>query len=190
MQNLNLFSLYTDLLNKNKIDYFVTGSVASIVYGEPRLTHDIDLVLNLLEDHVDLFMAAFPADQFYCPPKEVIKVELRRNLRGHLNLIHHETGFKADIYFVEKEELQIWAFKNRQTIKIYNSTISLAPPEYVIVKKLEFYEEGKDQKHLNDINGILSNSRDIINFKFLNKIILEKGLDKLWQSLSEERSDI
>ena len=42
MQNLNLFSLYTEILNKNKIDYLVTGSVASIVYGEPRLTHDIE----------------------------------------------------------------------------------------------------------------------------------------------------
>src|SRR3972149_8901307 len=186
MQNLNLFSLYTEILNKNKIDYLVTGSVASIAYGDPRLTHDIDLVLNLSEDQVDLFIAAFPPEQFYCPPKEVIKIELKRNLRGHFNLIHNETGFKADIYFIENDELQTWAFNNRQMLKIFDGTISIAPPEYVIVKKLEFYKEGKAQKHLTDINGLLSTSRDLINFDFLNKIILEKGFNELWRSVYDE----
>jgi hypothetical protein len=38
MQDLNLFSIYTDILNSNKLKYFITGSVAAIVYGEPRLT--------------------------------------------------------------------------------------------------------------------------------------------------------
>ena len=189
MQNLNLFSLYTEILNKNKIDYLVTGSVASIVYGEPRLTHDIDLILNLLEEQIDGFIAAFPSDQFYCPPKEVIKVELKRSIRGHINLIHHETGFKADIYFTEKDELLIWAFKHRQTIKIFDSTIFLAPPEYVIVKKLEFYKEGDAQKHLTDINGILLNSKDIIDFVFLNKIILRRGLDDQWKSVSDGKRE-
>ena len=184
MQNLNLFSLYTDLLNKKKIDYFVTGSVASIVYGEPRLTHDIDLVLNLLEDQVDLFMAAFPADQFYCPPKEVIKVELRRNLRGHLNLIHHETGFKADIYLTGDEELQSWAMKNSKEIEFEESIILVAPPEYVIIKKLEFYKEGKAQKHISDINSILANSKELIDFDYLKKAIAEKSLSECWNEVT------
>jgi len=47
MQDHNLFGIYLNILNKNQIQYFVTGSVASIVYGEPRLTHDIDLIIFL-----------------------------------------------------------------------------------------------------------------------------------------------
>jgi hypothetical protein len=42
MQDLNLFGLFTEKLLENNIDFFITGSVASIVYGDPRLTHDID----------------------------------------------------------------------------------------------------------------------------------------------------
>ncbi len=189
MQNLNLFNLYTDILNKNKIDYLVTGSVASIVYGEPRLTNDIDLILNLFDNQVDALIEAFPSDLFYCPPREVIKVELRRSLRGHINLIHHETGFKADIYFVENDEFITWAFKHRQIFTLFNSTISLAPPEYVIVKKLEFYKEGNAQKHLTDINGMLLNSKNIIDFEFLNKIIIVKGLNDLWRSVYDKSKD-
>ena len=45
MQDHNLFSLYINILDDNNIPYFITGSVASIVYGDPRLTNDIDLVI-------------------------------------------------------------------------------------------------------------------------------------------------
>ena len=34
MQEVNLFAIYTDILNKNGFEYFITGSIASIVYGE------------------------------------------------------------------------------------------------------------------------------------------------------------
>ena len=93
MQDLNLFAIYTNLLITHQIPYFITGSVASIVYGDPRLTHDIDLVINLHPNQVEEFIKSFPAEQFYCPPEEVIRTEINRSARGHFNLIHHETGF-------------------------------------------------------------------------------------------------
>jgi hypothetical protein len=81
----------------------ITGAVASIIYGEPRLTNDIDLVINMKPDDVETFADAFPIEDFYCPPPEVIKLEIGRSQRGHFNLIHHETGFKADIYAGHKQ---------------------------------------------------------------------------------------
>lgn len=104
MEILDLFSLYTERLSLHKIDYIVTVSVASIVYGEPRLTHDIDLVILLQRAQIDDLISAFPLSLFYCPPKEIIINESKRSTRGHINLIHHETGFKADIYFAGKED--------------------------------------------------------------------------------------
>jgi len=104
MQELNLFALYTEKLIENNIDFFITGSVASIVYGEPRLTHDIDLVISLSHAKVDSFIKAYPAIEFYCQPIEVINNEISRSNNGHFNLIHNETGFKADIYLIESSE--------------------------------------------------------------------------------------
>ena len=181
MQDLNLFALYTELLNKYNIRYFITGSVASIVYGDPRLTHDIDLVINLNSSQVDDLIKAFPSKEFYCPPKDVIITELNRLSRGHFNLIHHETGFKADIYFTGKEELQHWAMQNSKQIEFAGSVIYVAPPEYVIIKKLEFYKEGKAQKHLLDIKAMLLNSSDLIDYSLLNKLIHEGGFTSEWK---------
>ena len=184
MQDLNLFKIYTDILNQNKFRYFITGSVAAIVYGDPRLTHDIDLVINLSFGEVEKFIQAFPEKQFYCPPIDVIRNELLRASRGHFNLIHHETGFKADIYLTGEEEFQIWAMKNSREIEFEGSVIFIAPPEYVIIKKLEFYKEGKAQKHIADINSILANSKELIDFDFLNKALVEKSLTECWNEVT------
>ena len=74
----------------------VTGAVAATIYGEPRLTHDIDLVIDLRLQDIEGFVDAFPFEEFYCPPPEVIRLEASRSQRGHFNLIHHDTGLKAD----------------------------------------------------------------------------------------------
>ncbi len=186
MQDLNLFKIYTDILNQYKFRYFITGSVASIVYGDPRLTHDIDLVLNLKIGEVKNFTDAFSANLFYCPPADIIKAELKLKSNGHFNLIHHQTGFKADIYLTGEEELQMWAMKNAREIEFDGSIIFIAPPEYVIIKKLEFYREGNTQKHLIDIQGILANSKELIDFIFLKKEIDDRILNEYWEMIKND----
>jgi hypothetical protein len=67
-----------------------------MVYGEPRLTHDIDLVLRLGRAfEPETFAGAFPPSEFYTPPAEVIRLEASRGQRGHFNVIHQATGFKG-----------------------------------------------------------------------------------------------
>jgi len=156
LQQSKLYSIFTDKLNKLTIPYAVTGSVASIFYGEPRMTHDIDMVLHLAVNRVDAFLKAFPASEFYTPPQEILISEIRRPIRGHCNIIHHNSGFKADIYFVGTDEFQQWAIQNSKVMNIDGFKISLAPPEYVIIKKLEFYREGAGKKHLDDIRNIIN----------------------------------
>ena len=48
----DLVSLFVEPLNRLGITYMVTGAVAAIVYGEPRLTNDIDFVIKLSDDDV------------------------------------------------------------------------------------------------------------------------------------------
>ena len=82
MPERNLFQIFISRLEKFQIPYFVTGAVASIIYGEPRLTHDIDLVVELDDEKVGDIIDAFPTDEFYCPPIEVIKLEIKRPYRS------------------------------------------------------------------------------------------------------------
>jgi hypothetical protein len=101
-------------------------------------------------------------------------------MRGHFNLIHHETGFKADIYAVGRDELNHWGLNNRKQIQVDSDELWLASIEYVILRKLEYYQEGKSEKHLRDIAGMLSVSSDQIDYKALDAKIKELLLEKEW----------
>lgn len=189
MQEPNLFQIFISHLNKIGVRYMVTGAVAVIIYGEPRLTQDIDLVIELKTENIEGFRRNFASKEFYCPPDESIKLEINRHSRGHFNIIHLETGFKADCYMVGQDELHRWAMSNRKEFTIEGEPIWVAPPEYVILRKLEYFREGKSEKHLRDIASILTISRNRIDFDQLLGKIKKYGLEKEWgkaQKISQE----
>lgn len=181
MPGPDLVSIFIAKLNKLGIKYIITGSVASIIYGEPRLTHDVDLVIELNKDDISDFVSAFPLEEFYCPPEEVVNVEIKRRLRGHFNLIHHETGFKADIYLSGEDPLHQWALDNKKGVEHEGGALWLAPIEYVIIRKLQYYQEGGSEKHVRDIQGILEISADQIDYHFLDKKIQGLNLETGWR---------
>ena len=65
----------------------ISGSVAAMLFGEPRMTHDIDVVVFLDEAGIARLPEAFAAPEFYLPPAEVMRVEAARDRRGHFNVI-------------------------------------------------------------------------------------------------------
>jgi len=189
MQEPNLFQIFISRLNKIDVRYMITGAVAVIIYGEPRLTQDIDLVIELKTEDIEDFRKSFASKEFYCPPDESIKLEIKRHSRGHFNIIHLKTGFKADCYMMGQDELHHWAMSNRREFTIEGEPIWVAPPEYVILRKLEYFREGKSEKHLRDIASILTISHDRIDFDQLLGKIKKYGLGKEWkkaQKISQE----
>ncbi len=63
---LDFITIFVTRLNRTGMRYMITGSVACIIYGEPRLTNDVDLVLEVGSKSVEKITAAFPLDLFYC----------------------------------------------------------------------------------------------------------------------------
>ena len=63
MELFELLQKIVGVLEHLQIPYFVTGSVAAMAYGEPRLTNDIDVVAGVDEQHVSGLLKAFPLDE-------------------------------------------------------------------------------------------------------------------------------
>jgi hypothetical protein len=78
MPEPDLIELFVQPLNRFQIRYLISGSVASMLYGEPRVTHDIDLVVFLRSENVAQLAEAYPAPEFYLPPADVIAIEIAR----------------------------------------------------------------------------------------------------------------
>lgn len=187
MPSAEPFRLFTRKLEDLQLRYAVTGSLAAIYYGEPRMTNDVDIVVLMRREDAARLRNAFPLEEFYCPPLEVIEMELARLQRGHFILIHHETGFKADIYLVGCDELHHWALKNSRTVELDGDTIRFAPPEYVIARKLQFYREGGSEKHLRDIDRMLVALGEEWARATLMEIIEDQGLGDEWAKVRGRR---
>ena len=82
----SLIGLFVEPLNPSSIDYMVTGGLASVIYGHPRLTLDIDLVIRLEPSMAAEFSRLWSAAEFYVPPVEVIVEESARPEHGHFNV--------------------------------------------------------------------------------------------------------
>jgi len=185
MPEPNLFLMFTQRLNTLGVAYMVSGSVAVIIYGEPRLTHDVDLIVVLDRGHIARLPEVFPPSEFYCPPSEVIAVEAAREQRGHLNIIHHQTGFKADVYLSGQDPLHAWGLARARQLEVDGQRLVVAPPEYVILRKLEYYREGGSEKHLRDIRSMLSTSPQAIQIAELEQQIAARGLQEAWRQVQK-----
>ncbi len=181
MPEPELFLLFVRPLNRADIRYMVTGSVAAIFYGEPRLTHDVDFVAFLSDANIRGLPGIFPSADFYLPPVEVIAAEAQREQRGHFNIIHNKTGFKADVYPTGQDDFAAWGFRLRRQVQFEGETVVLAPPEYVIVRKLEYFREGRSEKHLRDIRSILSISGEQLDRTALTEWIQRFELQSQWK---------
>jgi hypothetical protein len=184
MPEPDLIELFVQPLNRLRVRYLISGSMASTIYGEPRVTHDIDLIVLLRLENLSQLSEVYPSPEFYVPPAEVMAIEIGRESRGHFNVIHAGTGLKADFYTANRDELHAWAFRNARQYKIDETSICLAPPEYVIVRKLEYYREGGSDKHLRDIRGILSVSGVQLDHSALSEWIARRSLDVEWRKVS------
>ncbi|MBI5508800.1 MAG: hypothetical protein HY903_08615 [Deltaproteobacteria bacterium] len=190
MAGHDLFDCFVAPLARAAIEHFVTGSVAAMVYGEPRLTLDIDIVIHLDGAKVDALCAAFPLERYYCPPPEVIRVEIARESRGHFNLIHHETGLKAACYPLGHDELHIWALAHCLTVELDGErTMQVAPAEYVLVRKLEYYRAGGSEKHLRDIDAMLRISGGTIDLALVRAQAEPLGLTASLDDVLKRRAD-
>jgi hypothetical protein len=122
-------SLFAVRLKATGAPYMITGATAAILYGQPRVTNGLDVVLALDGASRARLLHAFPEAEFYVPPESVIRTEQARHQRGHFNLIHHETGYKADIYLTGSDPLHAWALPLRRRVR-WSADLELmvAPP--------------------------------------------------------------
>lgn len=174
------FSVFFTALDATGLPWCVTGSVASGIYGEPRMTMDIDFVVMLRVADIPTLRAVFPEEQFYIPPTETLLAEITRGDAGMFNLIHHGGMLKADIFIAKNDPLHRWALQRRREAEMGNGVkVWVSPPEYVILRKLESYRDGGSSKHPRDIRFILACTD--VDRRFIEVNVERLGLAPQWE---------
>jgi len=178
-----VFGYVIQVLEKLNIPYMIGGSVAAIVYGEPRLTLDMDVVIDLKETQAKDFVGQF-GPEYYVNFESII--EAIKN-KGHFNIIQSEEGLKVDFYVLPDDEFSKSEFSRRRE-EAFDATrrAVFVSPEDIILKKLEWYKMGQSQKHLDDIRGILAVSAAKLDISYIDSWSQKLGIVDLWQDLKKK----
>jgi hypothetical protein len=157
----------TQRLNDADIIYFISGSIASNYYTQPRMTRDIDIVIDLSSRDINRFVALFQND-FYID-QEMIKHEVARV--GLFNLIHKQYIIKIDFILKKETEYQKSTFARRKKVMINDQAAWIIAPEDLIISKLIWAKETHSAMQLADVKNLLSME--------LDKSYLEHWIQKL-----------
>jgi len=153
--DLGLFLEILQTLERIEAPYMMIGAFAGIVYGITRVTYDIDIVVDLTEQHIQALASS------YLPPRYYADAEMMRNsieLGILFNIIDTNRGEKADLVPLTSAYEQAFQRRIRQMIEILGAEpfdVWCARPEDVIIGKLMAWAEGRSRKHETDIYDMM-----------------------------------
>lgn len=181
MDQSELLRFVVAVLERMHVPYLVTGSTATIYYGEPRFTNDIDIVVKLPANRVTEFCHAFPAADFYLDEESVRNAVAAS---GQFNLIHAAGGLKVD--FMVPPETPFERSRFARGVRVHptqDCEAMFAAPEDVIIKKLEYYAAGGSEKHLRDITGVLRISGERVDRSYIARWAAQLALTPVWEAV-------
>lgn len=180
MKQKDVFGYVIDVLNRLRIAYMISDSIASIAYGKPRLTYDMDIIIDLDQSQAKELASSF--DKEWSVDLEGILEAIQKG--GHFNIVHFQSGSKIDFFLRGDTEFAQTEFKRRRKEKFDKKRQAIfATPEDIIIKKLDYYQQGRSEKHLEDIQGILEISKELLDFPYINRWTKKKRTYKIWKKL-------
>lgn len=171
------------ILDKHKISYILTGSLAVSYYGYPRATHDIDFVIEIPEKSSRKILQAIrELGKGYVFDKEQIEEGIFQF--SQLNVYHVETGIKIDFWIKKEEGFELLKFQRKRQIVIDKQKIYIVSPEDLLLTKLLWCKKVRSERHLEDCLGILRVQGNKLDKKYLNSWAKKLKLESLFEEIS------
>jgi len=141
----------TSSLDQKGIPYMISGSMAFNMYCIPRMSMDIDLVIELNLSIVHGFLDIFKTG-YYIDYETVIQ-EIKKG--GMFNAIDHNSGFKIDFIIRKNTEYRLLEFSRRVKKVIMETPVWVVSPEYLVISKLAWIQELQSEKQSQDIRMLM-----------------------------------
>jgi hypothetical protein len=154
------------------IAFMLTGSMAMNFYAQPRMTRDIDLVVELDEVEAETIVNLFEED-YYVDSQAVSRAIAQRSV---FNLIHNEMIIKVDCIVLKGEAYRQEEFGRRQRVALGDFQTWIVSREDLILSKLYWAKESKSEMQLRDVHNLLAPGYDTV---YLNSRALTLGVEEL-----------
>ncbi len=173
-----------EVLTRSKIEYMITGSFASGLYGEARATHDIDLVAMIKTGDIPKLIDAFPFPEYFL---DDVAIEEAIANRGMFNLLHLSEGDKVDFWILTEDTFDLSRFSRKRKIIFKDVEYVVQSPEDVILSKLQWSKlSGGSEKQFTDALRVYEVQQQSLDHEYLIKWVSYLAVDELLKRLREE----
>lgn len=173
---LDILKSVSARLDAAGIPYMVTGSMAANFYATPRMTRDIDLVVELREGDVGRIVALFLGD--YYIDHDMVEQAVRT--QSMFNMIHNALVVKIDCVVRKDSAYRREEFSRRRRVIVDGQPVTLVAPEDLILSKLEWAKESHSQMQLDDVRN-LRRSVQNLDQAYLTQWAEHLGLSALYR---------
>lgn len=166
----------TAALDISGVPYMLTGSLASSMYGIPRATNDIDIVIAPTREQLLDVIQFFKRMGLYV--EEHALTALAR--RTQFNVIDFPNGWKVDLIIRKERGFSSAEFERRETHEVDGMRLTIAAPEDVILTKMEWAKIGDSERQLIDAAGVLRMQRDNLDIQYIGQWVDSLDLQAQW----------
>ncbi len=163
-EQIEFLKLIASRLEAAGIPYMMTGSMAMAIYAIPRMTRDIDIVLEIYKKDICSIVSLFQ-DDCYVDADTINEAISNRSM---FNIIHNGWIVKADFIIRKEEEYRKREFERRRKVDLEGLEIYLVTPEDLILSKLVWSEGGISGLQLNDVRQIVSSVKEL-DWEYMKK---------------------
>jgi hypothetical protein len=179
-EELDVLKIVTERLDEAGIPYMVTGSMAVSIYAIPRMTRDVDLVVELSMDDADRICTLFASD-FYVDPDAVRAAVARHDT---FNVIHERLVVKVDFVVRKDTEYRRTEFSRRRRLSFEGHPLFVVAPEDLILSKLDWARDTRSGVQLADVRHLLRSVQNL-DRAYLDEWITRLGLAALYREVTE-----
>jgi hypothetical protein len=173
-----------EALDRAGVDYMLTGSVVSSLQGEPRATHDIDIVVAIRAGDVDRLLSQFPEESFYFDKQAAQEAAARESVFG---LIDVNGGAKVDFWPLTEAAFDRSRFARRQRQDLLGLEVFVSSPEDTILMKLHWAAmSGGSERQLADATRVCEIQREQLDAGYLEQWAARLGVRDLWDQIRRE----
>ena len=169
-------------LERLNIPYLVTGGIAVYVWGRPRFTADIDIVVELHEgDLPALERALRELGTAGYLDADAMRDALRNG--SEFNYIDEQTGIKVDFWMLKNDEFDRQRLSRRVPKTILGKTVYFSSPEDLILSKLRWYKTSSSSRQIEDVESILAVSGDLLDLKYVEGWVTKLGVADIFSEV-------
>ena len=177
---LKVLELVSSRLEQLTIPYMITSSVALNYYATPRMTRDIDLIVELRKEDISKLTQLFSHD-FYIDDEMIAQAMHDQSM---FNIIHNEWIIKVDFIIRKASTYRLLEFKRRQKVDMGHFSFWVVSPEDLVLSKLVWAKDSLSDLQLRDVKSLF-NMKEDLDYDYIEKWVANLKLETVYAKVSE-----